>query len=126
MLSGVDLSIEDDGTETYNICLFTLDGVTYKAIEDPSDGYRSYCKDLEISDKKPFYTFPAVKVFCCMKDNDRYQNNNVLVMKDFLNGKSILEVGTENFDDYYPYCHFQYSPENMTINQALNKTNKER
>jgi hypothetical protein len=33
---------------TCNTFPFTLDGVTYTAIEDPGDGYRSYCGDFEV------------------------------------------------------------------------------
>lgn len=98
------------------VCLFTLDGITYKAVEDPDDGYRSYCKDIEVSEVPPRYSFPGVAVLCSMKEDSRDENNDVLVIRDAINGKVILEVGTMNYDDYYPYAHFEYNPENMSCN----------
>lgn len=93
------------GEEPCQVCLFRLDGITYKAVEDPEDGYRSYCEDLETSEKPPRYTFPGIEVLCSMMENEDYQNNNCLVIRDTANGKIVLEVGTKNYDDLYPYCH---------------------
>lgn len=98
------------------VCLFTLDGITYKAVEDPEDGYRSYCKELEVSEVPPRYSFSGVAVLCSMKEDSRDEKNDVLVIRDAINGKVILEVGTMNYDDYYPYAHFEYNPENMSCN----------
>ena len=119
--SGCELTSEDIecfyGVENCGICLFTLDGVTYKAIEDPDDGYRSYCRDLRISEQPPRYCFPAIEVVCSMMEDKNYERNDVLVVRDEENGKVILRVGTRNTDDYYPYCWFEYTPENMACNQ---------
>ena len=122
-LSGVELKTEEIatefyGTETVDVCLFTLDGVTYKLIEDPADGYRSYCKDLMISDVSPRYTFPAVQVLCHMMGVTQYTDNDCIVMRDAKNGKIGLEAGTCNTSDYYPFCHFSYTPENFSINEG--------
>lgn len=97
------------------VCLFTLDGITYKAVENPGDGYRSYMDELEISDAAPRYSFDGVDVICYMQENDY---NDILVIRDTHNGKTILEVGTEMYDDYYPVCHFLYQPENMICNDG--------
>lgn len=49
IFSGVEMTTEKhhslyQGEETdRDVCLFTFDGITYKATEDPDDGYRSYC-----------------------------------------------------------------------------------
>lgn len=119
--SGCELTSEDIecfyGVENCGICLFMLDGVTYKAVEDPDDGYRSYCRDLRISEKNPRYCFPAIEVVCSMMKDRNYERNDVLVVRDAENGKVILQVGTRNTDDYYPYCWFKYTPENMACNQ---------
>lgn len=98
-------------------CLFTLDGVTYAAVEDPDDGYRSYCLEPMIAEQKPRYSFPAIDVFCHMQADDGGGHNNVLIVRDAKNGKIVLQVGTRNTDDYYPYCWFEYTPENMECNQ---------
>lgn len=123
--SGCELTSEDvidwyDEVVNCGVCLFTLDGVTYKAIEDPDDGYRSYCSSLVISEQKPQCSFPAVKVTCSMAEDDDYGRNEILVIRDAQNEKTILRVGTGNTDDYYPYCVFDYTPENMSCNEFIN------
>lgn len=120
-LSGVEEKSEEVerlyGTELCDVVLFTLDGVTYKLVENPDDGYRSYCDEITISEKPPKYTFPPVKVVCSMMENNGYENNDCIVIRDSSNGKTILEAGTKNYDDWYPYCHFSYTPKNMACNQ---------
>lgn len=37
---------------------FTIDSVHYMAIEDPDDGYRSRCRELQVSDTPPKFSFP--------------------------------------------------------------------
>jgi len=111
--SGCELTRREDGC---GVCRFTLDDVTYEAVEDPDDGYRSFCSDLEIVKRKPRYTFPAIEVLCSMKEDDDFMCYEVLVIRDAKNGKTVLEVGTENIGDYYPCCCFSYTPENMSCN----------
>lgn len=98
---------------------FTLDGVTYLAIEDPDDGYRSYMEELEVSDTPCKIKLPDIEVFCLMMADDRYERNDVLLFIDVLSGKEILSVGTMNYDDYYPCCHMEYHPENMYCNREV-------
>ncbi len=96
---------------------FTLDGVHYIAVEDPDDGYRSRCRELVVSDEAPRYSFPPQEMRCYMKDYNEYgERADVLVMQDTTTGEIVLEVGTENYDDYYPCCHFEYHPEGMACN----------
>lgn len=96
---------------------FTLDGVHYMAIEDPDDGYRSRCRELQVSDTPPKFSFPPQSVVCRMKeDRDGYGNDDILVVIDRVTNEMVLEVGTGDYDDWYPYCHFEYRPEHMAIN----------
>lgn len=120
-LSGVDETSESikqwgDRYEDCNVIRFVLDGKTYKAIEDPDDGYRSHCKEIEVSDEIVSNNFPPQKVLARMKDNERYQNNDTIQFIDVVTGKVVLEVGTDNADDYYPFCIMRWSPENLAIN----------
>lgn len=119
--SGCEITSEDVegyyGVETCAVCLFTIDGVTYKAVENQDYGYRSFCEELEVSEKKPRYSFAPVEVACSMMESTAYSENDVLVIRDLKNGKTILQVGTTSCDDYYPYCLFEYTPENMACNQ---------
>lgn len=125
LLTGVDRSIEtiEEYGNRYGDCEvlnFTLDGKTYTACEDPSDGYRSNMRYLRVSDKPTTNNFQPVKVVGRMKENDSYQINDVLQLVDAVTGKTVLEVGTGNTDDYYPYWVAGFSPENMACNQSTN------
>lgn len=108
---------------------FKVDGITYVAVENPSDGWRSYCEDLFATEQSPRYNIPDVPVVCeMMPDGEDWMGvcrNEVLIIRDASNNKVILEVGTENFDDYYPYCHFEYHPENLSCNDFVNIENGE-
>ena len=104
---------EDDREYT----LFILDGITYLASENPEDGYRSCMNELEITDRIVSNKFQPIKVYCTMKENGTYEVNDVLEIRDGINEKTILEIGTMNTDDYYPYFQCEYNPENMSINQ---------
>ena len=120
-LSGVDTTTEevkqwDNHYEDANVVRFVLDGKTYKAIEDPDDGYRSHCNELEVCDEVVSNNFPPQKVMGKMKDNSTYEVNDTIQFIDVVTGKVVLEVGTDNTDDYYPYCVMNWSPENLACN----------
>lgn len=124
MLDAVDTYIEKvnpyggDYTEDAEVIRFRLDGVLYVAIEDPSDGYRSSMETLVVSDDKPVNVFPPVRVLGKMKDDEAWQTNDVLQLIDLVTGKIVMEVGTDNTDDYYPSFVSAFSPENMATNSA--------
>lgn len=115
ILQGVEWRHE----ENKNAVAFKLDGIVYLAIENEADGWRSYCEELKISNKDVHFHIPDTDVMCNMMENTFSELNNVLVITDINTGKVILEVGTKNYDDYYPYCHFEYHPENLVWNQSL-------
>lgn len=120
-LSGVETGYtvvydEWDGDLDCSFVKFTLDGIHYMAIEDPEDGYRSRCKDLIVSDEPPKYSFPPQVMDCFMKQDDDGYGSNILIMQDSVTGENVLEVGTGDCNDYYPYCHFVYRPEGMACN----------
>lgn len=120
VLTGVDRgSIEIFG-ERSDCVSFTLDGVTYTAVEDPDDGYRSYLMDdLDISKKECINTFPPVAVVCRMVEKDKYwEECSVLVFEDARTHKRVLAIGTACTDDYYPYCVMEYCPENFYYNEG--------
>lgn len=126
--SGCELTREPAPDYCYEdyarVCIFTLDGVHYKIVEDPDDGYRSYCRELEVSDTKPKYSFPSISVECSMKPDGDLYKHDVLIIKDAITNKPILKVGTEYVDDYYPCCIFEYHPENMCVNQPEKEEEK--
>lgn len=96
---------------------FTLDGVHYLAIEDPEDGYRSCCEELQISETAPTYSFEPIEVLCTMMPDESYSYNDVLMLTDTTTAETIMEIGTCNTNDWYPYFHFEYHPENMICNR---------
>lgn len=60
---------------------------------------------------------PPQSVVCRMKENgDGFGNDDILVVVDCVTNEIVLEVGTGDYDDWYPYCHFEYHPESMAIN----------
>jgi hypothetical protein len=119
-LSGVDRGhIADDSLfRDAKTLKFVLDGKTYTAIEDPNDGYRSTCRNLEVIDgNHAANRFPPQRVMAVMRKDGDYCKNNVLELLDTVTGKVVLSVGTENTNDYYPMCIMSFNPENMAINQ---------
>jgi len=130
VLTGLDCDVLKD-EETYGsleTVAFTLDNITFLAREDPDDGHRSMCSDLEIIENRSMCSdleiienrsirniFTKVKVICKMKNNER---NDVLEVYDFVTNKLIFNIGTDDYNSYYPYFQFEYHPENMTINNG--------
>ena len=118
-LSGVETGdMIVDGTQSEYV-KFTLDGVHYLAVKDPDDGYRSHCEELEVSEEPPRFTFPPHQVDCVMMGDDEWGRHDVLSMTDIVTGETVLEVGTMNYDDWYPVCHFYYAPENLACNAGV-------
>jgi len=129
ILSGVEMGVVPKSEDDYwdrdaESISFVLDGKTYMAIEDPSDGYRSYSGDIvEVSDKvKLKNTFAPHEVDITHKD--RYEEEDdgwnrrcdIYIFTDILTGKVIMEIGTDNTNDYYPSCVMYFNPENLYIN----------
>ena len=124
MLSGVEISTEPGhDTSQYNaiVVKFVLDGITYKAVEDPSDGYRSYCRDIVICKDKILNMFPKHKVIGKM--NTDKKTNHIIEFYDAATKGVVLEIGTSYTDYYYPYSVIHWTPENLELNQSVNKYN---
>lgn len=113
---GVELGTNPENDAEYVI--FMLDGNCYKIEEDPSDGWRSYAKDVEeypgTMSRRCILPTP-IKVVCCMDDSP---DHNVLKFMDAENGRVFLSLGTEHIDDWYPCCRFEYYPENIHLNET--------
>ena len=116
MLDAVDFS--EESVETYSgvfedcsVCRFRLNGVVYIACEDPEDGYRSTMSEL-MEDKLAVMK----NVFAPIEVIGKH-NGYIIVFVDTITDKIVLEVGTEDFDDYYPYYVASFHPENMVTNK---------
>ena len=126
VLDGADLFAKDvkstwgDQFEHCEMIRFRLDGKVYTGIEDPDDGYRSSLRGLFVSDDAVKNVFPPVRVLAKMKDAGEYgQANGTLQLIDLVTGKIVLEVGTDNTDDYYPWFVGAFFPDCMAINAAV-------
>ena len=120
VLSGVEICQVD----SYNVsgikgsvgCIkFTLDGVTYRALENPSDGYRSWMEELETTNESCKYKLPNTDVVCMVNTSG---DGLFLEFVDVVNGKIFMRIGTSNYNDYYPCCVFEYTPENLHYNKS--------
>jgi hypothetical protein len=118
-LSGVD-HLYPDASDNFaaDVLRFTLDGVHYLATEDPDDGYRSMLGSFEVVSEGPVNRFDPIPVVLSV-DRESYDAaeydlerfTGMLTMRDARNGQVILEVGTKDWDDYYPYCVMRWMPE---------------
>jgi len=119
-LSGVDMLSENiketwgDGYEDSQVVRFILDGVTYSAIENPEDGYRSTMREIKKDSGEVRNKFPEQEVFC-VYDGDE---SDLLRILNVNTSEEILVVGTDNIDDYYPGFIRYWNPENMDINKG--------
>ncbi len=124
MLDAVDMfteSVKESYGDYFKDCehiRFRLNGTIYTAIEDPSDGYRSCMESLIVTpDVEMKNVFPAIQVVGHKKANG-YGTNDTLELIDAVTGKVVLEVGTDNSDDYYPSFVAAFFPQNMATNAA--------
>ena len=126
LLSGVDLGSDDvphpyydNETHHVEVMRFVLDGVTYEAAEDPSDGYRSSMACWIVTQKAVRNTFAPVRVVGRWRTKGEYGGKDeVLELIDQANGKTILMIGTENVDDYYPSFCAHWLPGDMAANSV--------
>ena len=115
-LSGVEYTtVEDEDGFQYEAFKFCLDGTTYIVSKDPSDGYRSRCREIIISKTPCSMYFPPHDVVGLYDDDDMEE---VIKFVDIYTGKTVMRFGTENSNDYYPYCVMEWLPENLSTNET--------
>lgn len=100
--------------EEANYILFNLDGITYQAIENPDDGYRSMLSGIRIVDQE-------VKPFAGGKKEGypvevRYDESDHEILDFYLKPTqpvqdSVLCIGTDNSCAYYPTCIMYFNAE---------------
>lgn len=131
MLDAVDANIvtpeprhEWDTPEACDTLSFRLDGVVYVAQEDPSDGYRSMMEDLRTlpDGAEMRNVFQPHQVLAVYRDNRGHNSCEILELIDVVTGKVVLEVGTDNSDDYYPSYVASFQPEHLAANATAGKT----
>lgn len=121
-LDAVDFGVDqvktgDDQFEECQVMRFRLDGTVYSAVEDPRDGFRSCMHDLAVGDTPMANVFfPARVVGRHRTQGECGNSDDMLELIDSVTGGLVIEVGTENSDDYYPRYVASFHPENMAIN----------
>lgn len=114
-LSGVEYTtVEDEDGYQYEAFKFCLDGSTYIVSKDPEDGYRSRCREIIISNTPCSMHFPPHEVVGLYDDD----MEEVIKFVDINTGKTVMRFGTENSNDYYPYCVMEWLPENLSANET--------
>ncbi len=100
---------------------FKVDGMVFKVLEDPDDGYRSHLGTIEYSNESEgiFFHRPIAKVRIesfqnePSSDPDDYLGTGYCEgyrLVDTTDGHEWLIFGTANTNDYYPYFVFKHSP----------------
>lgn len=105
-LDAVDFESEGVAPE-YEDCQvirFRLNGVVYRVIEDPEDGYRSAMRKIEVATGATMRNrFVPVRVRAVYKTRDKHETEcDILELFNASTGRLVLEVGTEDVEDYYP------------------------
>ena len=117
-LDAVDL-ITGVGEEPNGI-RFRIDGRIYTAYENPDDGYRSSMREIFQEHNVDMHNvFESVRALATMEvaEESDDRESEILVFKDFYNGKTILRVGTCHSDSYYPSFVCEWTPEDMSVNE---------
>lgn len=132
VLDAVDFSSEQvktwgDEFEDCEVVRFRLDGKVYAVTENPDDGYRSSMRDIALLGDVPMQNIFAPQQVVARYQSERpayggadhnYQTD-ILELVDTTTGRVVLEVGTDNTDDYYPSFVSAFHPEAMACNAGL-------
>ena len=108
---------------------FKVDGIVFKVLEDPNDGYRSMLGTIDYTDESTsiFFRSPIASVRIETydsgtdsndpdhpdnrnEDDDIYGINEGYAFVDVDDGHIWLQFGTDNYDDYYPMFIFRHTP----------------
>jgi len=112
--NGPKMSSDRNYYQDANSVLFILDGVTYQAIEDPDDGYRSSLSEIFITDLKCNKFNPHIV-------NAKYRiepfyRHDIIDFYDIITNKIVMSLGTNHEDSWYPCCEMYFDPKNLAIN----------
>ena len=95
---------------------FKLDGIIFKVLEDPDDGYRSHLGVIEYGKQSEgiFFSQPIsqvrIELYAGETGEGIYGTREGYRLVDVTDGHVWLEFGTDNTDDYYPMFVFRHFP----------------
>jgi hypothetical protein len=111
---------DDPCSSDARVFLLRLDGHVHAFREDANDGYRSMLRVVEVladdhADVRRVVSFAPRP---CRFDKraqrlEADRTDDVLVVTDDATGSVLLEIGTENTDDYYPSFISHWTPIKM-------------
>jgi hypothetical protein len=99
---------------------FNIEGITFKVLADPDDGYRSHLGVVEYGDQSSaiFFRKPIAKVRIETyegRSQDYVKADQGYKLVDVEDNHTWLEFGTDNTDDYYPYFVFRHLPKRRKV-----------
>ncbi len=106
---------------------FKVDGLVFRVLEDPDDGYRSHLGAIEYGDQSTsiFFRSPIAKVRIeifegLSNDNSEHwprpgASREGYRLIDTEDDHVWLEFGTDNTDDYYPCFTFVHYPKEVMV-----------
>jgi len=100
--------------EDAHVAVLRLDGVLYWFQENPSDGYRSmlgHIRIVEASELPPGALIEFERIAVDIKESAEEAQDTIIGMTK--SGSVLFEIGTRNFDDYYPSFVSHWHPEVM-------------
>jgi len=83
--------------------------ITLEAEEDEDDGYRSYLRCINVSNSKGLIFFSKPIAFVKIVVTDSYSYTG-FEFRDLTDDHVWLRVGTDEYDETFPYFVFDYSP----------------
>ena len=111
MLSGIDRTTEERDGAIVEVVTLVLDDKCVEFSENPEDGYRSSHNGPVFVSRSVSNTFTpiGVMVTTIATGIDRWANSSDVYRFMAVDSELVvLEVGTDDIDDYYPYwvCNF--------------------
>lgn len=129
ILRAISMDVTHPGDSSASGCMLEIDDCVVFAFEDPSDGYRSCCNEPLIG-KTSSAGYRADNVTnlgdvpvlielweFCEPNEDRGGQCTGIRVKDTRNGATILLLGTNNIDDYYPSYTCDWQPQNLAVSR---------
>lgn len=117
-LKGIDIEYFGADAATYE---FKLDGIIFKVLEDPNDGYRSMLGVIEYGEQSDSIFFREalgkirIETYEDMSRDEYNSGCQGYRFVDIEDGHVWLEFGTDNTDDYYPYMIFRHMPKEPKV-----------
>lgn len=103
----------EDTYQFYGVCSneFKLNETVFEAVEDPDDGYRSYLGSVEVIDSDGIFFSQPLSTVKIVSFDEKFDYGYRLI--DAEDGHIWLEIGTGDYNDYYPYFIFYYKPKSL-------------